>query len=83
MKLTQVAVAAIFICAEFDSFSLYSWVTVSYLVTLIAAQPVYGRLLRQHLTPKRCIANLAYRWCIEHNWTKMWVQVLLSSIGLY
>ncbi|KAK2756667.1 hypothetical protein FQN54_005112 [Arachnomyces sp. PD_36] len=41
---TIVAVAAIYISGEFNSFPLYSWVTVSYLVTLVAAQTVYGAI---------------------------------------
>ncbi|CAO1597354.1 hypothetical protein XANCAGTX0491_001167 [Xanthoria calcicola] len=39
---TIVAVAAVPIVSSFDAFSSFSWVTVSYLVTLISVQPIYG-----------------------------------------
>ncbi|KAH7907218.1 major facilitator superfamily domain-containing protein [Hygrophoropsis aurantiaca] len=41
---TIVAVSAISIVSEFEAFDLYSWVSVSYLVCLIAFQPLYGKL---------------------------------------
>ncbi|KAI4201810.1 MAG: hypothetical protein LQ350_003010 [Teloschistes chrysophthalmus] len=41
---TIVAVAAVPIVSEFDAFPLFSWVSVSYLVTLISVQPVYGEV---------------------------------------
>ncbi|KAH7929946.1 MFS general substrate transporter [Leucogyrophana mollusca] len=41
---TIVAVSAISIVSEFEKFDLYSWVSVSYLVCLIAFQPLYGKL---------------------------------------
>ncbi|KAJ7584047.1 major facilitator superfamily domain-containing protein, partial [Mycena floridula] len=41
---TIVATAAIKLTTDFDAFNLYSWVPVSYLVAINAAQPLYGRI---------------------------------------
>ncbi|KAF5249673.1 hypothetical protein FANTH_4981 [Fusarium anthophilum] len=41
---TIVAVAAVNISDEFNSFNLYDWVTVSYLISLTGVQPLYGQI---------------------------------------
>ena len=39
----KVATAAVNITSDFNSYELYSWVPVAYLVTINAVQPIYGR----------------------------------------
>ncbi|KAL1747358.1 major facilitator superfamily domain-containing protein [Schizophyllum fasciatum] len=41
---TIVATAAVNITSDFNSYELYSWVPVAYLVTINAVQPIYGKL---------------------------------------